>query len=132
MKSTSLKFGIALVALAGGLSMATTSLGQTAPQSTTQSHSGPVCTPITFDLGTLPAGVDITAVNIDPLKYGACADATGDALTLVATSSVPTISSAHEGVVQHTWKTGQSTTVTYSVTDGWGNTATSTITIKRD
>jgi len=132
MKSSILRLCSAAIVLAGGLSAATTSLGQTAPQPATQPHPGPVCTPITLDLGTLPAGVDFTGVNIDPIKYGACTDAAGDALTLVANSSVPQISNAHEAVVKHTWKAGESTTVTYSVADSFGNTATSTITIKRD
>lgn len=132
MTSSILGLSGALVVLAAGLSVATTSLAQTAPQPATQNHPGPVCKPVTVDLGTLPAGVDVTAVNIDPLKTGACSDAAGDALTLVATPSVPQISQAREAVVKHTWKAGQGTTLTYSVTDGFGNTATSTITIKRD
>jgi hypothetical protein len=132
MKSSILGLSGALLVMAAGLFLAGNGSAQTATQSTAQNHPGPVCKPITVDLGALPAGVDFTGVNIDPLKSGACSDAAGDPLTLVATAAVPQISQAKEAVVKHTWKAGQSTTLTYSVTDGFGNTATSTITIKRD
>lgn len=95
-------------------------------------NHAPVCPAKVLDMRDLPAGADLTSLNIDLINVAPiCTDADGDELTVTSVSSLGVTNAKGAPAMKGSLKTGQSHIITFTVSDGKGGTVTSTLTIKR-
>ena len=95
-----------------------------------QDQQAITCQAHTIDLGDMPAGVDLTSISIDPVLLNVCTDPASEALTLISTTPDYPMTANHE-VVLPVPNEGQTTTVTYTVSDASGHTGNGTLSIIR-
>jgi len=98
----------------------------------TDNHA-PQCEAKVIDLSTLPDYVGLEDFTIDAVNAApACKDEDGDALVLTEVSSNALISGSATTIrLTQTVNSGESVTVNFTVSDGNGGTANSSITVTR-
>jgi hypothetical protein len=95
-------------------------------------NSAPVCKAKTEVIKPLPGDLDLGAFSIDPIKLSpACTDADDDKLSLTSVSSPATIDPNYGIHISQAPAPGQTLVLDFTVSDGNGGTASSTLTIIR-
>ena len=108
-------------------------LATTAHAQTSSVNRAPVCATKTLTLGSMVGDIQLTEINIDPLKVPpACTDADGDTIKVISVDGPSTLMPNGEIKIKLALKGRQSAQISFTVSDGKGGKATSSLTIVRE